>query len=106
MGPAHLGDRVVPVADEDTLVELRRPLALDAVEWPPALGDVGRELVEEQPSERPAVARVARKQGALHRLRQVDEAEDGPVEVGEMAVEERSLLGREFLDRVAHGEAS
>ena len=46
VGAADLGDRVVAVAEEDALVEARGALALLAVERPPALRDVGGELLE------------------------------------------------------------
>src|SRR5690606_40226211 len=41
-------------------------------------------LVEEQPPQRARVARVAREQRALHRLRQVDEREDRLVDAREV----------------------
>ena len=103
VGAADLGDRVVAVAEEDALVELRGALALGAVEGPGAGLDVGGELLEEEPPDRPRVARVAGEQRALDRLGQVDEREDGTVEVGEVGCEELSLLGGEGLYRVAHG---
>ena len=93
VGAADLGDRVVAVADEDALVEARGALALDAVERPLAVRHVAGELLEEQPPQRPRVARVAREQRALDGLRQVDEAEDGPVEVGEMRLRSRRSAG-------------
>ena len=102
VGASHLADRVVAVADEHPLVEPRRPLALDAVEGTMALGHVGGELLEEQPPHRARVARVAGEHRPLHRLGQVDQAEDRPVEVGEVGTQDRLLLGGERLDRIAH----
>ena len=100
--PADLRDRVVAVADEDPLVEAGRALAFGPVEGPPTLGYVGGELIEEEAAQRARVPRIPREQGALDRLRQVHEAEHGPVEVGEVAGEDLALGGGEFLDRVAH----
>ena len=102
MGAAHLRDRVVAVADEDTLVQPRGALALDAVERSPALRRVGGELVQEEAPEGPGVAGITGEERALHGLRQVGEGEDGPVEIGEVRAENRLLLGGEGLDRVAH----
>ena len=61
------------------------------------------ELVEEQPPQRSLVARVAREQRALDRLGQVDEREDGLVEVREVRLEAGALGGAEGLDGVLHG---
>ena len=102
VGAADLGDRVVAVADEDALVELRGPGALLVVEGAPARRRVGRELLEKEPPDRPGIPRIAGKKRPFDGLRQVDEGEYGPVEVGEVGSEDRSLLGAEFLDRVAH----
>ena len=98
---AELRHRVVAVADEDALVELAGALALLTVEGGARRGVRG-ELLEVEPPQRSLVARVAREQGALHRLGQVHEREDGRVEVGEMGGEEGALLVREGLDRVVH----
>src|SRR5204863_4319850 len=84
VGAPDLGDRVVPVAEEDALVKARRARALDAVERPAALGDVRRELLQVEAAKRPAVARVSGEERPLYRLRQVHEAEDRLVEVREM----------------------
>jgi hypothetical protein len=102
VGAADLGDRIVAVAEEDALVQLRRPLALGAVERAGALGHVGGELLEEEPAHGARVAGVAGEERALDRLREVDEGEDGAVEVGEVRGEEGLLLGAEGLDRVDH----
>ena len=66
---------------------------------------LARELVQVQPPQRPAVARVAREQRALHDLGQVHDAEDGQVEVREMRLEEPPLVRCELFDRVIHGAA-
>ena len=95
---AELRDRVVAVAEEDRLVELRRAIALAQLH-DRHLRQRVRELVEEQPAQRPDVARVAREERALDRLGQVDEREDRPVEVREMRSEARPLLVGELLDR-------
>ena len=100
---SHLGDRVVAVAHEHPLVEARGALALDSVERPLATRDIAGELLEEEPPEGARVSGVTREQGPLDGLRQVDEAEDGPVQVGEMRPKDGLLLGGEGLDGVAHG---
>jgi hypothetical protein len=102
VSPADLGDRVVAIAQEDPLVEPRRPLPLGPVEGAPGVGDVGGELLEEEAADGSRVARVAGEERALDGLRQVDQGEDRPVEVGEVGGEEGPLLLCEFLDRVAH----
>ena len=102
VGAADLGDRVVAVADEDALVELRRPRALLVVEGAAAGGGVGGELLQVEAPDGPGIARIAGKKRPFDGLRQVDEGEDGPVEVGEVRGEESSLLGGELLDRIAH----
>ncbi len=102
VGAADLGDRVVAVADEDALVELRRPGSLLVVEGPAAGRGVGGELLQVEAADRPGIARIAGKKRALDGLRQVDEAEHGPVQVGEVGGEERLLLRGELLDRIAH----
>ncbi len=102
---AELGHRVVSVADEDPLVQLGRALAL--------AGDVGgdgrqrlRELLQEQPPQRPGIARIAREQRALHGLRQVDEREHRPVQVGHVRRQASPLGSGQIVGRVAHGTAT
>ena len=97
---AELRDRVVAVADEDALVERRGALALAGVERGGAAGDVVGELIQEQPAQRPGVARVAREQRPLDGLRHVDQAEDGAIQIGEVRRHARLLFGGELLDRV------
>src|ERR671910_1469859 len=103
VGATHLGDRVVAIADEHALVETGGALSLLSLEGAPALRDIGGELVEEEPSQRPGVAGVAREHRPLHRFGEVDEREHGPLEVREVRGKERSLLVGEGLGRVAHG---
>src|SRR4029078_10072477 len=88
---AQLGHRIVAVAEEDRLVELRRPLALTQLD-DGHLGQRVDELVEKQAAERAGVARVAGKERALDRFREIDEREDGPVEVREVRSDPRLLL--------------
>ncbi len=102
MGAADLGDRVVAVADEDPLVELRRPRPLLVVEGAAGARGVGRELLEVEPAHGPGIARIAGKKRPFDGLRQVDQSEHRPLEIGEVGSEDRSLLGGEFLDRIAH----
>src|SRR4051794_34478796 len=102
MGTADLSDRVVAVADEDALVQACGALALHPVEGALAGGDIPGELLQEQPSQSAGIARVAREHRTLDRLREVDQGEDGPVEVGEMGLEKLALGGGEFLGRVPH----
>ncbi len=110
MGAAELGNRVVPVVEEDTLVEVLRPPHVD--EWvvvAQVLGDVadaglgiGHELVEEEPAYRLVGAAVSGEEGALDDLRQVDQGEDGPVDVGEEPEEDGLLIRREGFPVVVH----
>ena len=103
---AHLCDRVVAVAEEDSLVEAGGSLALLALEGTAALRDLGGELLEEEAPNRPGVAGVAGEEGPLDRLGEVDQGEDGAVEIGEVGLEEPSLLVGEVLDRIAHAVPS
>jgi hypothetical protein len=100
---AELGDGVVAVADEDPLVQLRGALALLGLRRARVLGQRVGELVEEQAAQRARVAGVAREERALHRLGQVDEREDGTVEVRDVRREARPLVGAEGLGGVLHG---
>jgi hypothetical protein len=105
VGAADLGDRVVAVAHEHPLVEPGSALALVTVEGAAALGYVSGELLQVEAADRARIAGVAREQRPLDRLRQVDQREHGPVEVGEVWCEEATLLLVEVLDRIAHGRA-
>ena len=108
---AELRHRVVAVAEEDALVELGRALPLGALDERHLRHRVG-ELVEEEAAQRARIAGVAREERALHRLRQVDEAEDRAIEVREVRSEALALLVRERLDRewqafhCGHGSAN
>src|SRR5204863_3012290 len=95
---AELRDRVVAVTEEDALVELRRALALRALNGRNLRHRVC-ELVEEEPPKRPLVPGVAGEERALDGLREVDEPEDRPVEVREVRREALALLAGEGLDR-------
>ena len=103
VGAAELRDGIVAVLDEDPLVELLCLGGADVVGDGPGLTVV--ELVEEQPAQRFLRARVAGEQRAFDDLGQVDDREDRPVDVGEVALENGPFLGRELLDdvRVGHG---
>ena len=102
VGAADLGDRVVAVADEDALVQLRRPRSLLVVEGTAGGRGVAGELLQVEPPHRPGIARIAGKKGAFHGFRQVHQGEDRTVQVGEMRGQERLLLGGELLDWIAH----
>src|SRR5688500_11350122 len=98
---AELRYRVVAVAEEDPLVELRRPLALALVGS--ARRDVVGELVEVEAAERALIARIAGEKRPFDGFGQAHEREDGPVEVREMGGEARLLLLAERLNRILHG---
>ena len=74
---AELGDGVVAELQEDTLVQALGALGAGLAATRRRRHLPG-ELVQVQPPQRPAVARVAREQRSLHDLRQVHDAEDGP----------------------------
>ena len=105
MRAAELRDRVVAVAEEDRLVELRRAVALRELDDRHVGQRVG-ELVEEEPPQRPRVARVAREEGALDGLGEVDEREDRLVEVREVRGEASALLVGEPLDGGDHASTA
>ena len=103
---AQLGDGVVAVLEEHLLVQLLGPFETDRGVDRLVAGDVeiADELVEEQPPQALRAAAVAGEQGPLHDLREVDEGEHRPVEVGEVAPEDVALLGGEVLRHVdSHG---
>ena len=93
--PAELGHRVVAVLEEHPVVELLGPGQAHGGVHPVVAADVevADELVEEEAPEALAGAGVAGEQGALDDLRQVDQGEHGPVQVGEVAPEDLGLLG-------------
>jgi len=63
----------------------------------------GRVVLNEQPAERPGIARVAREQRALDRLGQVDQREHRTIDIREVRLEPPALCVCERLDRVLHG---
>ena len=109
MHATELGDRVVAVLEEDPLVELLGPLQPDGGVDGGVAGDVevAHELVEEEPPEALRRARVAGEEGALHHLGQVDQGEDGPVEVRDVAPQDgRLLVVKRLLDVGEHARAT
>src|SRR5690606_27215346 len=99
---AELGDRIVAVLEEHFVVELLR--ASEAHRGVDGLvaGDVevADELVEEQAAQALRAAAVAREQGTLDDLRQVDQGEDRAVEIGEVAPQDVGLFRSELLGDV------
>src|SRR5262249_40235454 len=109
MDSTELGDRIVAVFEENTLVELLGPLrsrVRNGVistrdswgKWggcliPPIL----HKLVEEKTPERFRRARIAREERALHHLGKIGEREDRAVEIRDVGRERRAFLGREPL---------
>ena len=96
---AELGDGVVAVLEEHPVVELLGAPQADGGVDGAVAGDVELvdELVEEEPAQALGRARVAGEQRALHHLGQVDEREDGAVEVREVGRQELALVLRERL---------
>ncbi len=106
--PAELGHGVVAVLQEHLVVELLRPGPRPMVvsSGPSERGvDLVGELVEEQPPQALVGPGVAGEQRPLHHLGQVDQGEDGPVDVGEVPLEDLDLVGGEGLRGVEHGRA-
>jgi hypothetical protein len=93
VGAADLGDRIVAVADEDAFVEVGRAFALVSVERPAAFRHLGCELLEVEAPQGSGITRVAGEKGAFHRLREVGQRKNRPVDVGEMRCQEL-LFGR------------
>ena len=102
---AELGDGVVAVLEEHALVELFRAAQPDRRVDGEVAGEVeiADELVEEQPAQALVGTGVPREQRALHDLGQIDEREDGPVEVREIRPERGRFVVGELLRRVQHG---
>jgi hypothetical protein len=107
---SELRHRVVAVFQEDSLVEpfgsldARRRSVARSIRWGET---VSGELVEEQAPKRLPGARVPGEQRALDDFGQVDEREDGPVEVREVRGEDGPLLLRErFRDEVQWARSS
>ena len=106
MDAAELGDGVVAVLDEDPVVELLGPGqpdgGVDAVVARDV--EVADELVEEQPAQALGRAGVPGEKGTFDDLGQVDQGEDRPVEVGDVATEDLGLVVRPLLRGVeVHG---
>ena len=82
----------------------------DAALGPVVAGGPGRqrvrELVEEEPPQRPRIAAVAGEQRPLHRLREVDQPEHRPVQVRDMRRDPSPLGVCQVVGRVAHGRAT
>ena len=99
---AELGDGVVAVLHEHLLVEVLGPPYADRGVDRVISRDVeiADELVDEQPAQALRAAAVAGEQGALDDLRQVDEGEHRPVEIGEVTAQHVGFLGGELLGDV------
>ena len=109
MGAGQLGHRIVAVADEDSFVELlgtadRDHIVVDGSGAGQAF-EAGVRLVDELVQQDPAQALlrpgVPREQRSLDDLGEVAQREDGPVQVGEVALEERRFCRTEL--GLSHG---
>ena len=106
MHAAELGDRIVAVFEEDPLIELVGPFETQGRVERHVAGEieVTDELVEEQSAQTLGGARVAREQGPLHHLGQVDQREDRTLKIGEVAAQDRHLRVGELFGNVGmHG---
>ena len=94
--------QLVAVVEEDPLVQLLGPIETDRRidRMVAADVEVADELVEEETPERLVTPAVAGEERALDDFRQVHQGEHGPVQVGEVATEDVSFLGGEFLGDV------
>ena len=97
--PAQLGHGVVPVLEEDLLVEILGPGQPDGGVHGGVPGDVQLpdELVEEQSPQALRRAGVPGEQGTLDHFWQVDQGEHRPVEVGDVTAEDVCLVSAERL---------
>ena len=109
VGAGQLGHRIVAVADEDSFVELlgtadRDHIVVDGSGAGQAF-EAGVRLVDELVQQDPAQALlrpgVLREQRSLDDLGEVAQREDGPVQVGEVALEERRFCRTEL--GLSHG---
>ena len=107
----ELGNRVVAVVEEDTLVQFLGPIETDRCIDRVVAADVevADELVEEETAERLVAAAVAGEERALDDLGQVDEREHRTIEVGEVATQHIGFVRAEGLgdvhshDRILYG---
>ena len=99
---AELRDRVVAVLEEDPVVELlSTPQPDGRVDGRVAADvEVTDEFVEEEAPQALVRARVAGEQRALHDLGEVDQREDGTIEVRHVSPKDVLFLGRELLGDV------
>ncbi len=102
VGAPELGDRVIAVAKEHTVIERGGALALAGFPGLAGRRQILGEFLEEEPTQRARVSGVAGEEGALDGLGQVHQAEDRPVEVREVRRKEPALGFGEALDRVLH----
>jgi hypothetical protein len=100
--PTELGHGVVAVLEEDLVVELLGPAQAHGGVDGLIAGDVeiAHELVDEEAPEALRAAAVAGEEGALDHLGQVDQGEDGAVEVGEVAAQDVGLCRCPLLGHV------
>src|SRR6266436_153420 len=91
---AQLGHGVVAVVGEDALVQLLGARGAHGARHRGA-GRLLDELVEEEPAQRLGRARVAREERALDDLGEVDQREDGTIEVREVRGERGPFVGAE-----------
>jgi hypothetical protein len=97
VGAPELGDGVVAVLAEDLLVEPFGALRAGGLRGGGARLELRGELVDQQPPQALRRARVAGEQRPLDHLGQRRQAEDVPVEVGDVAGEQLTLGGGEVL---------
>ena len=109
MSATELGDRVVPIVEEDALVQLFGFASCHQwviVEIPghgvdPGLW-IGHELVEKEPTQRLGRPRIAGEERSLDHFREIDQPEHRQVEIGEEPAQDRLLLGGEIFLVVGH----
>ena len=108
MDPPELSNRIVAVVEEHPLVQFLGPVEADrGVDGMIAADvEIADELVEEQTPQRLGTAAVAREESSLDHLGQIDESEDRPVEIGEVAAQNIGLVRAEGLGDVHSHEES